>query len=259
MMGFDPKDSTSIDEAVPELVSAAQKPVSGMKIGIPVDLMQQKGIAPEIMKMWQDSIEKLKVQGVEIVDITLPYAKYALQVYYVIAPAEASANLARYDGVRYGLRVEEPGMSLDEMYELTRSEGFGAEVKRRILIGAYVLSSGFIDAYYTKAQKVRRLIAEDFSNAFAKVDAILLPSAPTEAFALDAPQDNPVTMYLNDIFTIPASLAGLPCVSVPAAISANGLPLGMQVVGRKLDEYNVLRVAAAIERATDLSFTPKGF
>lgn len=259
MMGFDLKDSTSLDVPVPELLSATQKPVTGMKIGVPLDLMKQEGIAPEIIKMWQDSIDKLKSQGAEIVDIALPYSKYALQVYYVIAPAEASANLSRYDGVRYGLRVEKEGMSLDEMYELTRSEGFGAEVKRRILIGAYVLSSGFMDAYYLQAQKVRRLIAEDFGKAFAKVDAILLPSAPTEAFALNTPQDNPVTMYLNDIFTIPASLAGLPCISVPAALSANGLPLGMQVVGDKLDEYNVLRVAAALERATDLSFVPKGF
>lgn len=259
MMGFDSKDSTSLDAPVPELVSATQKSVAGMKIGVPTDLMKQEGISPEIIKMWQDSIEKLKSQGAEIVDIALPYSKYALQVYYVIAPAEASANLSRYDGVRYGLRVEKEGMSLDEMYELTRSDGFGAEVKRRILIGAYVLSSGFMDAYYLQAQKVRRLIAEDFGKAFAKVDAILLPTAPTEAFALNAPQDNPVTMYLNDIFTIPASLAGLPCISVPAAISASGLPLGMQIVGNKLDEYNVLRVAAAIERATDLSFAPKGF
>jgi aspartyl-tRNA(Asn)/glutamyl-tRNA(Gln) amidotransferase subunit A len=259
MMGFDANDSTSIDAPVPELVSAAQKPVRAMKIGVPRDLMKQDGISPEIIKMWQESIEKLKAQGAEIVDITLPHAKYALQVYYVIAPAEASANLARYDGVRYGLRVEKDGMSLDEMYELTRSEGFGSEVKRRILIGAYVLSSGFIDAYYIKAQKVRKLIANDFDYAFEKVDAILLPSAPSEAFALDEPQDNPVTMYLNDIFTIPASLAGLPCISVPAAISSNGLPLGMQIVGKKLDEYNVLRVAAAIERATDLKFAPRGY
>ncbi len=259
MMGFDPKDSTSLDVTVPELVSATQKSVTGMKIGVPTDLMKQEGISSEIIKMWQDSTDKLKSQGAEIVDITLPHAKYALQVYYVIAPAEASANLARYDGVRYGLRVEKEGMSLDEMYELTRSEGFGSEVKRRILIGAYVLSSGFIDAYYIKAQKVRRLIANDFSKAFEKVDAILLPSAPTEAFALDAPQDNPVTMYLNDIFTIPASLAGLPCISVPAAISTNGLPLGMQIVGRKLDEYNVLRAAASLEKSTNLRFIPAGF
>ena len=209
--------------------------------------------------MWQQSIDTVRADGAEIVDITLPHAKYALAVYYVIAPAEASTNLSRYDGVRYGLRVEKEGMSLDEMYELTRSEGFGAEVKRRIMIGSYVLSSGFIDAYYTHAQKVRRLIANDFSNAFAKVDTILLPTAPTPAFALDYKDDNPVTMYLNDIFTIPASLAGLPCISVPAAMSSNNLPLGMQIVGNTFDEYNVLRTAAAIERGTKIDFTPKGF
>jgi aspartyl-tRNA(Asn)/glutamyl-tRNA(Gln) amidotransferase subunit A len=259
MMGFDHKDSTSINAPVPELKTAVKESIRGMKIGVPVDLMKQDGISSEILSMWNKSIEIMRQEGAEIVDITLPHAKYALAVYYVIAPAEASANLSRYDGVRYGLRVEKDGMSLDEMYELTRSEGFGTEVKRRIMIGAYVLSSGFIDAYYLHAQKVRRLIANDFKTAFAEVDAILLPTAPTPAFSLDFKDDNPVTMYLNDIFTIPASLAGLPCASVPAALSSSGLPLGMQIIGDKLDEYNVLKVSAAIERGYDIDFTPKGF
>jgi aspartyl-tRNA(Asn)/glutamyl-tRNA(Gln) amidotransferase subunit A len=259
MMGFDPKDSTSLNVAVPELRSSVKESVKGMKIGVPYDLMKQEGISEEIIKMWHDSIAILKDQGVEIIDISLPNAKYALPVYYVLAPAEASSNLSRYDGVRYGLRIEKEGMSLDEMYELTRSEGFGAEVKRRIMIGAYVLSSGFMDAYYTKAQKVRRLIANDFKTAFTKVDAILTPSAPTEAFALNVKQDNPVTMYLNDIFTIPSSLAGLPCMSVPAALSKNNLPLGMQIITDKLGEYNMLKVAAAIEKNVNIDFTPKGF
>lgn len=259
MMGFDPKDSTSINTPVPELRSATQASIKGMKIGVPYNLMKQEGISAEIIKMWNDSIEIAKSQGAEIIDISLPNAKYALPVYYVIAPAEASSNLSRYDGVRYGLRIEKEGMSLDEMYALTRSEGFGAEVKRRIMIGTYVLSSGFIDAYYTQAQKVRRLIANDFKSAFTKVEAILLPTAPTEAFALDVKQDNPVTMYLNDIFTIPSSLAGLPCMSVPAAMSKNNLPLGMQIITNTLDEYNMIKLAAAIESSVNIDFTPKGF
>lgn len=259
MMGFDPKDSTSLDAPVPELRSATTSSIKGMKIGVPYDLMKQKGISEEIITMWNDSIEILKAEGAEIIDISLPNSKYALPVYYVIAPAEASSNLSRYDGVRYGLRIEKESMNLDEMYELTRSEGFGNEVKRRIMIGTYVLSSGFIDAYYTKAQRVRRLIANDFKTAFANVEAILMPTAPTEAFALSVKQDNPVTMYLNDIFTIPSSLAGLPCMSVPAAMSKNNLPLGMQVITDKMDEYNMLKVAAAIEKNVKLNFTPRGF
>jgi aspartyl-tRNA(Asn)/glutamyl-tRNA(Gln) amidotransferase subunit A len=259
MMGFDPKDSTSLDAPVPELRSATTSSIKEMKIGVPYDLMKQKGISEEIITMWNDSIEILKAEGAEIIDISLPNSKYALPVYYVIAPAEASSNLSRYDGVRYGLRIEKESMNLDEMYELTRSEGFGNEVKRRIMIGTYVLSSGFIDAYYTKAQRVRRLIANDFKTAFANVEAILMPTAPTEAFALSVKQDNPVTMYLNDIFTIPSSLAGLPCMSVPAAMSKNNLPLGMQVITDKMDEYNMLKVAAAIEKNVKLNFTPRGF
>jgi aspartyl-tRNA(Asn)/glutamyl-tRNA(Gln) amidotransferase subunit A len=259
MMGHDSKDSTSLNLAVPELRSACQASVKGMKIGVPFDLMNQEGIEAEIIQMWQQTIENLKTDGAEIVDISLPHSKYALATYYVIAPAEASANLARYDGVRYGLREERDGMNLEELYEMTRSSGFGAEVKRRIIIGTYVLSSAFIDAYYHKAQKIRRLISNDFNKAFENADAILLPSAPTPAFGVNDKQDNPVTMYLNDIFTIPSSLAGLPCMSVPAALTKSNLPLGMQIIGKALDEYNTLRVGASIERScSGIDFTPRG-
>ena len=259
MMGWDPKDSTSLNEPVPDLRKAAKHSVKGMKIGIPIDMMDLDGISPAVLSMWQNSADILRSQGCEIVDIKLPTSKYAMPTYYVIAPAEASANLSRYDGVRYGLRIEEPGMSLDEMYEATRSAGFGAEVKRRIMIGAYVLSSGFKDAYYTKAQKVRRIIANEFNTNFEKVDAILLPSAPTPAFGFNEKNDDPVAMYLNDIFTIPASLAGLPAMSVPAGME-NGLPLGMQIVGKALDEYTMIRAAAAIERGmVGTDFVAKGY
>ncbi|MFV0250606.1 MAG: Asp-tRNA(Asn)/Glu-tRNA(Gln) amidotransferase subunit GatA [Rickettsia aeschlimannii] len=260
MMGFDEKDSTSIKAEVPELQSAIGSSMKNMKIGVPLSLGEGSIIEPDIMKMWQDTIELLKNAGAEIVDITLPHAKYGVAVYYVIAPAEASSNLYRYDGVRYGLRVERENMTLDEMYEMTRSAGFGEEVKRRIMIGTYVLSSSGMDAYYLKAQKVRRLVANDFNNAFAKVDAILLPAAPTAAFKIGEKQNDPTIMYLNDLFTIPASLAGLPCASVPARLSARGLPLGMQIIGKQLDEYNVLKVASTIESGVKhIKFEPKGF
>lgn len=260
MMGFDEKDSTSANLAVPELVSATSKSVKGMKVGVPYDLMKMDGVNQDVLKMWNDSIEMMKQEGAQIVDISLPHAKYALSVYYIIAPAEASSNLSRYDGVRYGYRTEKPFSSLDEMYTLTRTEGFGEEVKRRIMIGTYVLSSSKMDAYYLKAQKVRRLIADDFKKAYEKVDVILLPSAPTAAFGIGENQSDPVTMYLNDIFTIPSSLAGLPCGSVPAALSSDGLPLGMQLIAPAFDEYNLVRSMAAIERAvSNISFVPGGF
>ena len=260
IMGFDSKDSTSADKAVPKLVEAANKSIQGMKVGIPTDLMELDGVNPEIIKMWQDAAEMMKAQGAEIVNIKLPHAKHALSVYYVIAPAEASANLARYDGVRYGYRADGEHNSLDEMYIKTRTEGFGEEVKRRMMLGAYVLSASHMDAYYIKAQKVRRLIANDFKKAYEKVDIIMLPATPTAAFAVDDNQTDPVTMYLNDIFTIPASLAGLPCASVPTAFSSEQLPLGMQLVAPSFDEYNLIRASGAIERATKhLNFTPKGF
>ncbi|WP_342279004.1 Asp-tRNA(Asn)/Glu-tRNA(Gln) amidotransferase subunit GatA [Candidatus Tisiphia endosymbiont of Myopa tessellatipennis] len=255
MIGFDENDSTSINSEVLELRSACNSSAKNMKIGVPFDIMKQDGIQPDIIKMWQHTIDILKNDGAEIIDISLPYSKYALAAYYVIAPAETSSNLSRYDGIRYGIRVGNEGISIEEMYEKTRTAGFGAEVKRRIMIGTYLLSSAFMDAYYLKAQKIRRLILDDFKKAFAQVEAIILPSAPSEAFNLGEKQDNPVTMYLNDLFTIPASLAGLPCCSVPAALSSRGLPLGMQVIGKALDEYNTLKVAAAIERGSrDISF-----
>ncbi|WP_367364620.1 Asp-tRNA(Asn)/Glu-tRNA(Gln) amidotransferase subunit GatA [Candidatus Tisiphia endosymbiont of Nedyus quadrimaculatus] len=255
IIGFDEKDSTSIHSEILELRSACNSSAKNMKIGVPFDIMKQDGIQPDIIKMWQHTIDILKNDGAEIIDISLPYSKYALAAYYVIAPAETSSNLSRYDGIRYGIRVGNEGISIEEMYEKTRTAGFGAEVKRRIMIGTYLLSSVFMDAYYLKAQKIRRLISDDFKKAFAQVEAIILPSAPSEAFNLGEKQDNPVTMYLNDLFTIPASLAGLPCCSVPAALSSRGLPLGMQVIGKALDEYNTLKVAAAIERGSrDISF-----
>jgi aspartyl-tRNA(Asn)/glutamyl-tRNA(Gln) amidotransferase subunit A len=260
MMGFDKKDSTSINSPCPELASAATKPVKGMRVGVPRDLMELDGVSDEIIKMWQDSIEMMREEGAEIVDITLPHAKYALATYYIVAPAEASSNLSRYDGVRYGHRTDRENLTLDEMYIYSRTEGFGDEVKRRIILGTYVLSSSQMDAYYLKAQKMRRLIANDFKTAYENSDVILLPSTPTAAFGLKENQDNPLTMYLNDIFTIPASLAGLPCISVPAAITGAGLPIGMQLISPALDEYNLLRAAAAIERgASNLNFTPGGF
>ena len=260
IMGFDENDSTSIKKEVPELLSACKKSVKGMKIGVPTDLMELDGVNGDIIRMWQDSIEIMKDEGAEIVNITLPHAKYALPVYYIIAPAEASSNLSRYDGVRFGHRTDKTGLNLDEMYTHTRTEGFGEEVKRRIMIGTYVLSSSHMDAYYLKAQRMRRLIANDFKEAYMKVDIILLPSTPSAAFGVDVNQDNPITMYLNDIFTIPASLAGLPCASVPAAFSSDGLPLGMQLVAPALDEYNLLRASAAIERAmANTDFVPRGF
>lgn len=260
MMGFDAKDSTSLDVTVPELTTACSKSIKGMKIGIPMSLFEHTNIDSEVLKMWQDTIEMLKIEGAEIINVNLAHSEYAIPTYYVIASAEASSNLARYDGVRYGYRTEKEDITIDEMYRLTRSTGFGAEVKRRIMIGTYVLSAAFMDAYYLKAQRVRRLIANDYISSFSVVDAILLPSAPSTAFGLEEKQDNPVTMYLNDMFTIPASLAGLPCISVPAAISTTGLPLGMQVVGATLDEYSVLKLAVAIERGTaHINFTPSGF
>ncbi len=260
MMGFDAKDSTSANLAVPELVSATSKSVKGMKVGVPYDLMKMDGVNQDVLKMWNDSIEMMKQEGAQIVDTSLPHAKYALSVYYIIAPAEASSNLSRYDGVRYGYRTDKPFSSLDEMYTLTRTEGFGEEVKRRIMIGTYVLSSSKMDAYYLKAQKVRRLIADDFKKAYEKVDVILLPSAPTAAFGIGEKQSDPVTMYLNDIFTIPSSLAGLPCGSVPAALSSDGLPLGMQLIASAFDEYNLVRSMAVIERAVNnINFIPGGF
>jgi len=255
MVGHDPKDSTSAPVAVPNFESALTGDIRGLKVGIPKEY-RPDGLSPEIQAVWDRGVAWLKDAGATPVEISLPATKYALATYYIIAPAECSSNLARYDGVRFGLRVE--GKSLDEMYANTRAEGFGAEVKRRILIGTYVLSHGYYDAYYIKAQKVRRLIADDFANAFKTVDVILTPTAPSAAFALGEKIDDPVTMWLNDIFTIPTSMAGLPGLSLPAGLDGEGLPLGLQVIGRPFDEETVLKVAEVMEKASGFSTRPKG-
>jgi aspartyl-tRNA(Asn)/glutamyl-tRNA(Gln) amidotransferase subunit A len=253
MAGHDPKDSTSAPLPVPDFERALTGDIRGLKIGIPREY-QTDDMPAEIEAQWRQGIAWLKEAGAEPVEISLPMTKYALAAYYIIAPAEASSNLARYDGVKYGLRV--PGDSLDEMYEATRAAGFGAEVKRRVLVGTYVLSAGYYDAYYLKAQKVRALIARDFAQAFEKVDCLLTPTAPSAAFAIGEKQDDPIAMYLNDVFTVPANLAGLPALSVPAGLSADGLPLGLQVTGRAFDEETVLRVGEVLERAAQFTHRP---
>ena len=255
MSGHDPKDSTSADVPVPDFEAALGQGVKGLRIGVPKEY-RLDGMAPEIEALWRQGIAWLKDAGATIHDISLPHTRYALPTYYIVAPAEASSNLARYDGVRYGLRVDEGG-DLDDLYEATRGAGFGAEVRRRILIGTYVLSAGYYDAYYLKAQRVRALIQRDFDEAFRSVDAILTPATPSSAFAIGEKQDDPVTMYLNDVFTVPANLAGLPGISVPAGLDAAGLPLGLQVLGRAFDEETVFRVAAAIEAAAAFDALPQ--
>ncbi|CAG0907293.1 unnamed protein product [Cyprideis torosa] len=254
MAGFDPKDSTSADLPVPDFAAACAQDIKGKKIGIPKEY-RIDGMPEEIENIWQQGIEMVKDAGAEIVDVSLPHTKYAVPTYYIIAPAEASSNLARYDGVRYGLRVE--GKDLNEMYENTRAEGFGDEVIRRIMIGTYALSSGYYDAYYIKAQKVRRLISNDFIEAFKQCDALLTPTAPSAAFAIGENEDDPVKMYLNDVFTIPASMAGLPGMSVPAGLNAEGLPLGLQIIARPWDEEMVLRVGQTIEKAANFTAQPQ--
>ena len=253
MAGYDAKDSTSAPMAVPNFEAALTGDIRGLKVGIPKEY-RPDGLSPEISKLWDDGIAMLKAAGATPVEISLPHTKYALATYYIIAPAECSSNLARYDGVRYGLRVE--GKTLDEMYAKTRAAGFGKEVRRRILVGAYVLSAGYYDAYYAKAQKVRRLIAEDFTKAFQTVDVILTPTAPSAAFPLGAVDDDPVTMWLNDVFTIPTSLAGLPGLSLPTGLSADGLPLGLQLIGRPFDEETVLKVADVMEKSAGFKAVP---
>ena len=254
MSGHDPKDSTSADKPVPDFAAALTGDVKGLRVGIPKEY-NVEGIPAEISEIWQKGIEWLKAGGAEIVDISLPHTKYALPTYYIIAPAECSSNLARYDGVRYGMRVE--GENLNDMYGRTRAEGFGSEVTRRILIGTYVLSAGFYDAYYIKAQKLRRLIHEDFVNAYKQCDIILTPTAPSAAFAIGENDDDPLKMYMNDVFTIPASLAGLPGMSVPAGLDSKGLPLGLQILGRPWDEETVLRVGDYIETASAFAAVPQ--
>jgi aspartyl-tRNA(Asn)/glutamyl-tRNA(Gln) amidotransferase subunit A len=254
MSGHDPKDSTSLPIAVPDFASFVGKSVKGLRIGVPKEY-RVDGMPEEIEKLWEQGIAWLKEAGCEIVEVSLPHTKYALPAYYIVAPAEASSNLARYDGMRYGLRVE--GANLTETYEKTRAEGFGAEVRRRIMIGAYVLSAGYYDAYYVKALKVRTKIADDFKQAFEKVDALLTPTAPSAAFALGENADDPVAMYLNDIFTVTVNLAGLPGMSVPAGVDAKGLPLGLQLIGRPLDEETLFSLGGAIEKAADFRAKPQ--
>ena len=254
MSGFDPRDSTSADRPVPDFAAACARGVRGLRIGVPREY-QADGMAPEIAALWHQGLDWLRDAGATIVDVSLPHTKYGLATYYIVAPAEASSNLARYDGVRYGLRV--PGDDLTELYEQTRAAGFGAEVKRRIMIGTYVLSAGYYDAYYLRAQKIRALIQRDFTETFAHVDALLTPTAPSAAFAQGENMDDPVTMYLNDVFTVPASLAGVPAISVPAGLDEAGLPLGLQIIGRPFDEETVFAAAAVIERAAQFDTTPR--
>jgi aspartyl-tRNA(Asn)/glutamyl-tRNA(Gln) amidotransferase subunit A len=253
MAGYDAKDATSVDLPVPHYAGELGKGLKGKKVGIPREY-RVDGMPAEIDAVWQQGVAWLRDAGAEPVEISLPHTKYALPTYYIIAPAECSSNLARYDGVRYGLR--QTGKDLNDLYELSRAEGFGAEVKRRILIGTYVLSAGYYDAYYTKAQKVRALIARDFYEAFEKCDVILTPTAPSTAFALGEKSDDPIAMYLNDVFTVPASLAGLPGISLPAGLAADGLPLGLQIIGKPFDETGVLNAAEALEKAANFTAMP---
>ena len=241
---FDNKDSTSINFKRNNYLQELTKNIKGKKIGIPKEY-RVEGMPKEIEDLWQKGIDHIKDCGAEVVDISLPHTSYALPTYYIVAPAEASSNLARYDGVKYGFRAE--GKNLIDMYEKTRSEGFGAEVQRRIMIGTYVLSSGYYDAYYLKAQKVRKLIKNDFDEAYKQVDAILTPSTPSSAFKIGEKKDDPVSMYLNDIFTVPVNLAGLPGISIPAGHDAKGYPLGLQIIGKAFDEQNILNIAYAME------------
>ncbi len=255
MAGHDEKDTTSANVPVPDFTAAANtdRDLKGMRIGIPREY-RVEGMPEEIDRLWQQGAAWLTERGAEIVEVSLPHTKYALPAYYIVAPAEASSNLARYDGVRYGLRVE--GDDLTGMYENTRAEGFGAEVKRRVLIGTYVLSAGYYDAYYLKAQKVRTLIRSDFDKAFEQVDALLTPATPSAAFPLGAMTEDPLQMYLNDIFTVTVNMAGLPGISVPAGFSDEGLPLALQIIGRSFDEETLFTVAAHLEEAAGLDLSP---
>ena len=254
MAGFDPKDSTSLDLPVPQWEANLSSDLSGKRVGIPKEY-RIDGVPGDIDALWDQGIEWLKDAGATPVEISLPHTKYALPTYYIIAPAEASSNLARYDGVRYGLR-EEGVKTLDDMYAATREAGFGAEVKRRIMIGTYVLSAGFYDAYFTKAQKVRTLIKQDFARAFEQCDVILTPTAPSAAFGIGETTD-PLAMYLNDVFAVPASLAGLPAMSVPGGLDGQGLPLGLHLIGNELDEQMVLNAGLAIEERAGFTARPE--
>jgi aspartyl-tRNA(Asn)/glutamyl-tRNA(Gln) amidotransferase subunit A len=255
MASVDPNDSTSVDIPVPDYEATLENGVKGLRVGIPKEY-RIDGAPPEIDALWQKGAEWLKAQGAEIVDVSLPHTKYALPAYYIVAPAEASSNLARYDGVRFGHRAE--GVrEITELYEKSRAEGFGAEVRRRILIGTYVLSAGYYDAYYARAQKLRTLIARDFTQAFEKCDVLLTPATPGPAFSLGAKSDDPVAMYLNDVFTVTVNLAGLPGLAVPAGLTAEGLPLGLQVIGKAFDEATVLRAGRSVEKAAEFGARPQ--
>ena len=254
MASHDAKDSTSTQTPLQDLIGAVGDGVKGMKIGVPKEYVMD-GMDSEVVTLWEQGQAWLRDAGAELIDVSLPHTKYALPAYYIIAPAEASSNLARYDGVRYGMRVD--AETLDGMYEATRAAGFGEEVQRCIMIGTYVLSAGYYDAYYLKAQKVRRLIKGDFDAAFQTVDALLTPATPSAAFPVGRKIDDPVTNFLNDVFTVPANLAGLPGISVPGGVTSDGLPLGLQVLGRPFDEASLYRVARVLEQAAGFTMAPE--
>jgi aspartyl-tRNA(Asn)/glutamyl-tRNA(Gln) amidotransferase subunit A len=253
MAGHDPKDSTSVDAPVPDYEAALAKGVKGLRVGVPKEY-RVDGMSKEIENLWEDGIAWLKAAGATIHEISLPHTKYALPAYYIVAPAEASSNLARYDGVRYGLRV--PGKDVIDTYESTRAAGFGKEVRRRILIGTYVLSAGYYDAYYLKAQKIRTLIKRDFDEAWSKVDVVLTPTTPSPAFGFGEKSGDPIAMYLEDIFTVTVNMAGLPGISVPAGLSSEGTPLGLQLIGKPFDEATLFRASQAIEDAAGRFLVP---
>jgi aspartyl-tRNA(Asn)/glutamyl-tRNA(Gln) amidotransferase subunit A len=257
MASVDPKDSTSVDRPVPDYEATLENGVKGLRVGIPKEY-RVDGAPPEIDAIWAKGAQWLKAQGAEIVEVSLPHTKYALPTYYILAPAEASSNLARYDGVRFGYRAEGVG-DITDLYEKSRAQGFGKEVRRRILIGTYVLSAGYYDAYYARAQKVRSLIARDFTRAFETCDVLLTPATPGPAFGIGENSDDPVAMYLNDVFTVTVNLAGLPGLTVPAGLSSNGLPLALQLIGKAFDEATVLRVGRAVENAANFTAKPQNW
>jgi len=258
MAGFDAKDGTSLQLDVPKWEAGLSANLNGLRVGIPKEY-RVDGMPEEIEALWQKGIEWLKDAGATIVEVSLPHTKYALPAYYIIAPAEASSNLARYDGVRYGIRDLPAGSGLQDMYAATRADGFGPEVKRRVMIGTYVLSAGYYDAYYTQAQKIRTLIARDFEKAWETCDVLLTPTAPSAAFALGEKSADPIAMYLNDVFTVPSSLAGLPAMSVPGGLDKQGLPLGLQIIGKPLDEQGVLNAGLAIEQRAGFTARPEAW
>jgi aspartyl-tRNA(Asn)/glutamyl-tRNA(Gln) amidotransferase subunit A len=256
MAGYDAKDATSVDIPVPDYEAAVDASVRGKRIGIPKEY-RLDGMPAEIEGLWQQGADWLRAAGAEIVDVSLPHTKYALPAYYIVAPAEASSNLARYDGVRYGLRV--PGRDIQEMYEKTRAAGFGPEVRRRVMIGTYVLSAGYYDAYYVRAQKIRTLIKRDFEEVYAAgIDAILTPATPSAAFGIgEKGSADPIEMYLNDVFTVTVNMAGLPGIAVPAGLSSEGLPLGLQLIGRAFDESTLFALAKVVEQSAPRTILPE--